>query len=319
MLKVLDGGFLTTVQDAGRLGWARFGVPPSGPMDPLALRAANLLVGNAPDAAGLEITVVGPVLQPSQPCLIAVCGAEFDLWAGPLRVPTWHAVFVRPGQEIRFGQRQMGARTCLAVSGGITVSPFLGSRATYLPGGFGGLSGRPLRAGDELVLGPTRVDLTTRAGQVWPASARPPYQPNPTVRMVLGPQQDHFTPESIQTLLSAPYQVTPASDRMGYRLAGPRVTHRNGAEIISDGLVTGNIQIPADGQPIVMMADHQTTGGYPKMATVIRADLSLLAQCLPGDWVRFRAVSVAQAHTAWRQAAWQQAVAFDLTGDLIIL
>jgi len=255
-------------------------------------------VGNDPKAAGLEITLAGPRLRAACECLIAVCGAEFDLWVGHLSVPTWHAVYVRAGQEIRWGQRRSGARAYLAVSGGIALPSFLGSRATYLPGNFGGLEGRALQAGDQLPLGPMGNDLATRAGKAWPRSARPAYSPNPTLRVVLGPQEDYFTPEGLATLLESEYEVTLASDRMGYRLSGPRVAHRDQAEIVSDGVVTGSVQVPGDGQPIVMMADHQTTGGYPKIATVIRADLPLLAQCLPGDRVRFRAVSITEAQAA---------------------
>ena len=316
MLEVIEGGFLTTVQDAGRIGWGCFGVPPAGPMDPFAFRAANLLVGNPPDAAGLEITWVGPVLRASCECLVAVCGAEFDVGVGRLPAPNWHAVFVRAGYEIRFGQRRSGARAYLAVSGGIALSDFLGSCATYLPGGLGGLEGRALRAGDQLFLGRYRdsdlrdsdlrdsdlrdSDLSIRAGKTWPRSARPPYSPHPTLRIVMGPQDDYFTSEGLATFVESEYEVTRSSDRMGYRLSGPAVAHRDKADIVSDGVVTGSVQIPGDGQPIVMMADHQTTGGYPKIATVIRADLPLLAQCLPGDRVRFRAVSIAEAQKALR-------------------
>ncbi len=301
MLEIIKSGFLTTVQDAGRFGWGHFGVPPAGPMDPFAFRAANLLVGNPPDAAGLEITLAGPVLRASRECLIAVCGAEFDVWVGSLPAPTWHAVFVRAGYEIRFGQRRSGARAYLAVSGGIALSDFLGSCATYLPGGFGGLEGRALRAGDQLVLGRYRdSDLSIRAGKARPRSARPLYSPSPTLRVVMGPQDDHFTSEGLATFVESEYEVTRSSDRIGYRLRGPAVAHRDKADIVSDGVVTGSVQIPGDRQPIVMMADHQTTGGYPKIATVIRADLPLLAQCLPGDRVRFRAASVAEAQEALR-------------------
>ncbi len=300
-LNVLEGGFLTTVQDGGRRGWARYGVPPSGPLDWLALQIANLLVGNAAGAAGLEVTLTGPLLRASHACLMAVCGAEFELWAGDVPVPMWHAVFVRPGQEFRFGSRRSGARAYLAVAGGIALDPFLGSCATYLPGRLGGLDGRALRSGDCLPIGPTDGDISMRAGRAWPRAARPGYVANPTLRVVMGPQADHFTPEAIQTFLSSPYQVLAASDRMGYRLKGAALTHCGKGEIVSDGVMMGSVQVPPDGQPIVMMADHQTTGGYPKLATVIRADWPQLAQCLPGDWVRFSAVSIAAAQAAWRE------------------
>lgn len=293
MLEVIKPGVLTTVQDAGRIGWARYGVPPSGPMDHAAFAAANALVGNAPEAAALEITVAGPVLRVQRECLIAACGAAFDLWVGTLPVPMWHAVYVRAGRTITFGQRRSGARAYFAISGGIALVPYLGSQSTYLKGSFGGVEGRALRAGDVLPLGTDAVrNPASRAGRVWPAGTRPPYSPHPTVRVVLGPQDDHFTDEGIETFLDRAYEVTPASDRMGIRFEGARVTHLDAAGITSDGVVTGSVQVPADGQPIVMMVDHQTTGGYPKIATVVREDLPLLAQCLPGNRVRFARTSL---------------------------
>ena len=294
MLEVLDPGLLTTVQDAGRKGWARYGVPPSGPLDEVAFTAANVLVGNPPDAAALEITLTGPTLRVRRECLIAVCGATFDLWVGTLPVPTWHAVYVRAGQIVTFGTRRSGARAYFAISGGIALPPFLGSQATYLPGGFGGLDGRALRAGDRLPLGDaTAGNVVPRAGRVWPVDRRPPYTPQPTLRVVLGPQDDYFTAEGLATFLNSAYQLTPEADRMGVRLQGPPIAHRGSTGIVSDGVVTGSVQVPPDGQPIVMLADHQTTGGYPKIATVVRADLPLLAQCLPGDQIRFVTVTLA--------------------------
>ncbi|HOU15821.1 MAG TPA: biotin-dependent carboxyltransferase family protein [Anaerolineae bacterium] len=299
ILEVLQPGALTTVQDAGRIGWARYGVPPSGPLDAAAFAAANALVGNPPDAAALEITLTGPTLRVERECLIAVCGAAFDVWVGTLPVPLWHAVYVRAGRLITFGARRSGARAYLAISGGIALPPFLGSQATYLPGGFGGLDGRALRAGDRLPLGAAAVrDLAQRAGRVWPVERRPPYTSQPTLRVILGPQDDYFTAEGLATFLTGAYQLTPEADRMGARLRGPSITHRGPTGIVSDGVVAGSIQVPPDGQPIVMLADHQTTGGYPKIATVIRADLPLLAQCLPGDCVRFVAVNLAEAEVS---------------------
>lgn len=298
-LEIIESGLLTTVQDAGRVGWARYGVPPSGPMDRAAFAAANALVGNPPDAAGLEITLAGPVLRVPRECLIAVCGADFDLRVGSLPVPTWHAVYVRAGRMVTFGVRRSGARAYLAVSGGIVVSSFLGSRATYVQGGFGGLEGRALRAGDRLPLGGSAVrHPAQRAGRAWPEDRRPAYAASPVLRVILGPQDDHFTRKGTATFLENAYVIAPESDRMGYRLSGAAVAHRGTTGIASDGVVMGSVQVPPDGQPIVMMADHQTTGGYPKIATVIQADLPLLAQCLPGDIVRFRAVNLDEVGAA---------------------
>jgi antagonist of KipI len=294
MLEVLDPGLLTTVQDAGRRGWARYGVPPSGPLDAAAFAAANALLGNPSAAAALEITLAGPTLRVERECLIAVCGATFDLWVGTLPVPMWHAVYVRAGRIITFGTRRSGARAYLAISGGIALPPFLGSQATYLPGGFGGMEGRALCAGDRLPLKATATrDLVRGAGRVWTVDRRPPYAQQPVLRVVLGPQDDYFTPEGVETFLNSVYRLTPEADRMGVRLQGPPIVHRGPTGIVSDGVMTGSVQVPPDGQPIVMLADHQTTGGYPKIATVLRADLPLLAQCLPGDSVRFAAVTLA--------------------------
>jgi antagonist of KipI len=293
MLQVLDPGLLTTVQDGGRIGWARYGIPPSGPMDGAAFAAANQLAGNPRDAAGLEITLTGPILRTLEDGLIAVCGAEFELTVAGLPVPTWHSVFARAGSLIRFGQRVSGLRAYLAVAGGLETPAFLGSQSTYLKGEFGGLEGRALRAGDRLTTGAHDVrDLVDAAGRAWPQHLRPAYTPNPDVRVILGPQDDHFSQGQIDRFFGAAYEITPDSDRMGLRLSGASIEHLERGGIVSDGIVTGSIQIPPDGQPIVMMVDHQTTGGYPKIGTVIREDLPLLAQCLPGDRVRFTPVKL---------------------------
>lgn len=288
MLEILEAGLLTTIQDGGRWGWARYGVPPSGPMDAAAFHAANQLLGNRPDAAALEITLSGPTIRARAECLIAVCGAGFDLWVGNLPVPNWHAVYVRSGQLIRFGQLRNGARAYLAIAGGLALPNYLGSQSTYLKGGFGGLEGRALRPGDRLPCGRAAfADLAQRAGKAWPRDQRPPYSNTPTLRVILGPQQDYFSQVGLETFLSTPYKLTPAADRMGIRLQGAAIQHCGPTGIPSDGVVSGSIQVPPDGQPIVMMVDHQTTGGYPKIATLLQADLPLLAQCLPGDEVRF--------------------------------
>jgi antagonist of KipI len=212
-----------------------------------------------------------------------------------MQVPTWHALFLRAGQPLHVGPRRSGARAYLAIDGGIAVPRFLGSRSTYLPGGFGGLEGRRLRANERLPLGTGVRAPAMRAGRSWPQDRRPPYTSTPTLRVVLGPQDDAFTARGLDTFLNSAYVLTPASNRMGARLKGAPIAHRDATGIVSDGVVTGSVQVPADGQPIVMLADHQTTGGYPKIATVIRADLPLLAQLLPGERVRFKTISIIDA------------------------
>lgn len=302
MIHVIEGGFLTTVQDAGRWGWSRFGIPPSGPMDLPAYLAANALVGNPENTAALEITLTGPHLITSNDCLIAVCGAEYEIHVGSLPVPTWHAVFVRRGYPITFGKHSQGIRCILAISGGIDVPKFLGSRSTYLKGTFGGCEGRALQSGDQLPTGQSKMhEWMWRAGRSVPPTKNNLVTSPQPIRVVLGPQLHHFGQSTIATFLHETYTISPSSDRMGYRLHGPALDYRediNGASgaSITDGIVTGCIQVPPDGRPIVMMVDHQTTGGYPKIATVIQADLPRLAQLSPGDNVRFAAITLAEAH-----------------------
>jgi antagonist of KipI len=300
-LEVLEPGLLTTVQDQGRPGWRRAGVSGSGPMDGPALRAANHAVGNAAGAAALECTVTGPRLRFLATTRFALVGADLsavlqrdDLgdWPVPLGAP----VLARAGNVLAFGARRSGSRTYAAFAGGIDVPPVLGSRSTDLTAGFGGLGGRALRAGDLIAL------LRPRSG-AGDAPADPAVMATGTVRVILGPQDDHFGPEALAAFLGEAYTLAPESDRVGCRLQGPRLAHRGAAEIVTDGMVPGCVQVPPDGQPIVMMAGGPTTGGYPKIATVVSADLPTLAQLLPGQGhVRFRAVSIEEAQEAMRGA-----------------
>lgn len=301
-LEVLRPGLLTTVQDLGRRGYERFGVPVAGAMDPFALQVANLLVGNPPEAAGLEITMEGPTLRATADCLIAVAGADLGLRVNGLPIPPWMSAFVRRGWQIEFSGQRSGCRAYLAVAGGFLVPPVMGSCATYLRGGFGGLRGRALQAGDRLPTGRVDRHLPEQAGRRWPEALRPPYDDHPAVEVILGPQADAFTQEGVPLFLSSQYRLSPTADRMGYRLQGPAIPHRTSADIISDGIVLGAVQVPADQQPIVMMADRQTTGGYPKIAVVVSADIPLLAQCLPGQsHIRFRQTGVEEAQQRYRQ------------------
>lgn len=300
-LEVVAPGFLTTVQDLGRLGYEGFGVPVAGAMDGYALRAANSLVCNPWEAAALEITAAGPTLRATEVCLIAVTGGGLGLRINGIKLPLWMAAIVRRGATISFEGQPGGCRAYLAVAGGFELPQVMGSRATYLRGGFGGYQGRALRAGDTLEVGRTDCDLFGRAGEKWPESLRPPYADTPTVEVILGPQDDHFTEEGIRAFLTGEYHVDSRSDRMGYRLHGPIIAHKSAADIVSDGMVLGAVQVPADGQPIVMMADRQTTGGYPKIATVVSVDIPLLAQCVPGaSSVRFRPTTVEAAQARYR-------------------
>jgi antagonist of KipI len=281
---VLQPGVLTTIQDLGRPGWQRHGVGPAGAMDRFALQVANLLVGNPRGFAALEIGLGGLRLRCREDWIVAICGA--DLGAG---VPLWKSLRVRKGDELFFKSAVRGAWAYLAFAGGVEAETVLGSKSTCLRG----LGGRPVAKGDLLRAGPPRP--STRDGRGFVTSEIPDYPDAVTVRVVLGPQEDMFSDESVQTFLTGAFQVTPQSNRMGYRLSGPALRHRGAADVLSDAVVTGSVQVPADGQPIVLMADRQTTGGYAKIATVISADLPAIAQARVGTNVSFRPMTLDQA------------------------
>lgn len=303
-LLVGAAGLQTTVQDLGRPGWGRFGLPPGGALDDAALRWANLLIGNEPGAAALELTLLGPALtyRGPGPLRAALAGADFGATLDGTPQPPWQGFTWQPGQTLTCGACRVGARGYLAVAGGIAVPPALGSRSTDLRGELGGLDGRALRAGDRLPLDPPE----SGAGPALrlPGDRRPDYRGEIVARVVLGPQDDRFTEDAIVTFLSSPYTVTRDADRMGLRLDGPPLAFRDeatGADIISEGVATGAIQVPAHGHPIVLLAARQTTGGYAKIATVIGADLWRLGQARPGDAIRFRAIPIAEAQEATRR------------------
>ena len=295
-VSVIRPGMLTTVQDAGRWGFQSSGVPVAGPMDPVSHRLANALVGNSRDAALLEITLLGPDLEFHDERLVAVTGAEFDLALDGHPVPS-HAPFtVAAGSRLRFGTRRLGARAYLAVSGGINVPPTLGSRSTHLVSAMGGVDGRALIAGDRLPLGhPERLQGTALAPQ---AAIVALSDRRATIRVLPGPQVEYFAERALDVLQSGPYVIAQNSDRMGFRLDGPRLTHARGADIISDATPLGVLQVPASGQPILLMADRQTTGGYPKIATVIAADITSAGQLGPGDAITFQVCTPHDALTA---------------------
>jgi len=300
-LLVQTPGFLATVQDAGRFGYQRFGVPVSGPMDAFAHAAANRLAGNDPGAAALEFAYSGPVLVASVDCVVALAGVGFSLEVDGMPHAAWMAVRARAGAVITVVSAQRAGWGYLAVCGGINTPPVMGSRSTYTRAAFGGLEGRPLREGDLLPVRGQRAAIDP-AGTILPEACRPAYSLHPLLRVIPGSQRDAFTAEGWQAFTSSAYTLTTTADRMGYRLEGQPVAHRAGADIVSDGIVFGAVQVPSSGQPIVMMSDRQTAGGYTKIAVVIRADLPLLAQCQPGiSQVRFQPVTVEEAQRAFRE------------------
>jgi antagonist of KipI len=284
-IRVIKPGMLTTIQDRGRWGLQSRGVPVAGPMDPVSHRLANALVGNEGDAATLEITLLGPELEFEAERVIAVAGAEFEITLDNKPAPMHAPFIVSAESRLRFGARRRGVRAYLAIAGGIAIAPTLGSRATHVISAMGGLDGRALRAGDLLPLGDGSRGRGSASALT--ESLLPLPDHHARLRVLPGPQADYFTAAALDLLQSRPYVIGQHSDRMGFRLDGPRLPHARGADIISDATPLGVLQVPASGQPILLMADRQTSGGYPKLATVITADISVAGQLGPGDTIEF--------------------------------
>lgn len=297
-LLVVAPGLHSTVQDLGRFGYQAYGVPVAGALDPVGLRLANAVAGNAEDRGALEFLYSGPTLEVAAAAVrLAASVAEIEILSDPpRRVPPWQSVRLSCGERFRFGALKGSVCGCLAVEGGFAIAPVLGSQSTYVRGRIGGLNGRPLREGDRLALA---LDSPGERGEVCLADP-PDLAPPARFRVVLGPQDDSFTKSALDAFLNQPFTVSQEADRMGLRLSGPRLDHARGFNIVSDGIATGAIQVPGSGQPIVLLADHQTTGGYPKIATVISADLPAAGRLKPGDEIGFAAVSVAEAQEARR-------------------
>jgi biotin-dependent carboxylase-like uncharacterized protein len=294
-LTVVKPGMLTTVQDLGRFGYQGLGVPVSGPMDSYSHRLANELVGNDPSAAALEITLLGPELAADGDVTCALAGARIETTLDGSPVPFDQPFRMPPGSRLRCGQRIKGTRMTLAVAGGLDLPPTLGSRATHLVSRMGPFGGRALRAGDVLPIGR-------------PSGRRPSHPVTPLalpdagahLRIVPAVHRDRFTDDAWGLLLRARFTVSPQSNRMGYRLDGPTLTHVHAADILSEGMPPGVIQVPASGQPILLLAERATTGGYATIANVISADLPIAGQLAPGDWIQFDLVTHADARRALR-------------------
>lgn len=300
-IRILRPGLLTTVQDLGRRGKQRYGIVVGGAMDTLALRMANLLVGNPEAAAVLEMTLLGPTIHFEQDAVVALCGGEFRAMLDDAPLSTWRPVGIRKGSTLTCGSSTTCCRGYLAIGGGIDVPLVLGSRSTYLHGKYGGHAGRALRVDDLLSIGnPTpAVSPTSCSWRV--GSVAPSYENQPTLRVILGSEFDWLAPQSQEQLFHSEFIVTPQSDRMGYRLSGPRLELTTPRELISTAVCPGVIQVPADGQPILLMADCATTGGYPKAACVASVDLPLAAQLRPGDRFRLAAIELAEAQALMRK------------------
>jgi biotin-dependent carboxylase-like uncharacterized protein len=303
-LHVVTPGLLSTIQDRGRLGYQHLGVPVSGALDPVSLQAANLLVGNASDAGALEAACIGPTLAiDADSVRLAVAGAaaatieilpDADASSGR-SVSSLQSITLRRGEALRIGALTGATVLYVAVEGGFAIEPVLGSMSTDIRCRIGGWQGRPLAAGDRL---PLRQQRASDRGEVCLEGFS--FKARPRVRVVKGPQSDHFADSEVAAFLDSTYTVGPSADRMGMRLTGRTLRHSRGSDIVSDGIAPGSIQVPGSGQPIVLLADRQTTGGYPKIATVISADLPALARLPLGAKVSFEAVTIEAAQAARR-------------------
>ena len=307
MITVLKPGLLTTIQDGGRTGFRASGMPLAGALDGDAYAAANLLAGNAAGVAAIELTLLGGAFRFDVDAFVGLAGADLQAKLDDAPIVPWACLPIKAGSTLAFGGARSGVRAYLAVRGGIDVPEVLGSRATYTRARVGGLNGRTLSKGDVLPVGAT--GLAGTGPRELPASLRPSYGHEVRLRVLLGPQDDRFVPESIEAFLLGTFTVSNRNDRMGYLLEGPPLRHARGADIVSDGVVPGSVQVPGSGSPIVMMGDCATVGGYPKIATVISADLPRLAQARAGDRVRFEGCTYTAALAALRErAAWLEAV-----------
>ncbi|MBE6962637.1 MAG: biotin-dependent carboxyltransferase [Ruminococcaceae bacterium] len=297
-LQVLNSGPLTTVQDRGRFGYMAYGIGPSGAMDQTAYETANRLVGNRNGEAVLESTLMGPTIRFEGDCIIALTGADMGAQLNGTPLETYVAYSVLANQTLTMGVAKTGCRGYLAVSGGIDVPVVMGSRSTNLKCQLGGVEGRALKRGDVLE--------TAAAGKAArkKAAKKPELSQSVTVRVIPGPQDDLFTQRGLDTLWGSAYTVSTSSDRMGLRLEGPAVETISGSDIVSDGIALGSIQVTSAGQPIILMADRQTTGGYAKVGTVCSADLPKLAQLKPGGEIRLKPVSVQEAQRLLRKQRW---------------
>jgi antagonist of KipI len=292
VLHVIEPGLFTTVQDLGRPQAITAGVPPGGAMDRFAHRAANLVVGNAEGDATLECTLTGPHLVAEHSCLVAITGADLDPRVNGQAAPIWTGIFLGRGDHLTFGSRRSGGRAYIAVAGGIEADRWLGSASTYMLAARGGLHGRNLKAGDEIS---TAREATRPAvsGHHLIERLRPQYADR-TLFAIAGPHVKRLDPRGRGLLFGAAFNVSREADRMGYRLDGPRLA-TSGDELLSFGLTAGAVQVPHGGQPILLMADHQTAGGYPVVATVVSASMPVAAQLVPGDELHFKEVTLERA------------------------
>lgn len=305
-VEILHAGMFTTVQDLGRFHYQQYGVPVGGAMDKNALRMINMLVGNEENEAGLEITIMGPKLLIKKTTLLAIGGADMEPLLNGERIPLWHPILAEEGSMLCLGKAKSGCRAYVTFAGGININRTMGSKSTYIRAAFGGIEGRMLKKGDYFQIG-TGAEVGSRFIQnlqeekriktKWAIcnNALPKYKKHPILRVITDFEYDQFTEESIKSFFSKEYKVSNYADRMGYRLDGDVLNRVEEIEILSSPVTFGTIQVPNGGQPIILMADRQTTGGYPRIGNVISVDLPLLAQLKPGDYVTFEKITMEDA------------------------
>ncbi|RRN69996.1 biotin-dependent carboxyltransferase family protein [Peribacillus simplex] len=301
-LRVIKPGLLTSIQDLGRKGFQQHGVIVSGAMDAYSLRIANMLVGNKEDEAAMEITLMGPTLKIEKNCLIAITGGNLSPTIDSQTVPMWKPIYVKKGTILRFEGCKSGCRSYLSVAGGYAISTVMNSKSTYLRGEIGGFEGRALKVDDVVDFNVTSTILNNR--EFKEAFTTPKWFVNdkefmpgrmPAIRFIDGSQYDYFTDSSKVSFTENLFKVSNQSDRMGYRISGPLLELNEKRELLSEAVTNGSVQVPPDGNPIILLADSQTTGGYPKIAQVITADLPMIAQIKPGESIQFSRVTLKEA------------------------
>ena len=292
-IKVIKGGPLTTVQDEGRVGYQKFGMPVAGAMDKFSYKMANLLVDNKENEAALEFTMMGPELKFMEDAVIAITGANAEAKIDGKPITMWRSVYVKKGSVLSFSRTQSALRGYIAFKSGLDLKEIMGSKSTYLRGKLGGHNGRKLKEADIL-----EINENVKKDEFQEKYLAKEHRPNfdqSEIRVIMGPQDDYFIEKGIDNFLNEKFKVSSQADRMGYRLQGSSIEHKDGADIISDGIAPGSVQVPGDGKAIIMLADRQTTGGYTKIATVITVDIDKVAQKKPGDTIYFKKVNLDSA------------------------
>ncbi|MCP3738475.1 biotin-dependent carboxyltransferase family protein [Rossellomorea sp. BNER] len=319
MLKIKKPGLLSSIQDLGRYGFQKHGVIASGVMDPLAHRISNLLVGNDENEPTIEITLLGPVMEFTETTLISICGANMNATIDGQPAPLWRTILIKKGSELRIGQSRQGCRAYIAIAGGINVPSIMNSKSTYLRAAIGGYQGRALKAEDELQPGKIGsiskkiiqaltplLDNTPFTEMEWTVASEliSIHHKKPFIRVTAGRQYDLFSKDSLHNFFNKSFNISSQSDRMGYRLEGPKLELQNEEEMISEAVSFGTIQVPSNGNPIILLADRQTTGGYPKIAQIVTVDLPYVAQLKPGDRIAFKEITVKESQKLYLEQEW---------------